>query len=117
MGETQDEARDALVELARELVDELAGGRLLELMLSRRQAEPHPGSSHDVGGSVGGRKIASVLSHPDSTTVLYDLGGGHFAEEADGKVGPVMHSDQFRHDQLLAKGWRVRVSAGKPAES
>ena len=116
MNDAREEARDALVELARELVDELAGSRLLEIALARREAAD-ASASRDIGGSIGGRKITAVLSHPDSKTVLYDLGEGHFAEEADGKVGSVLHSDQFRHDHMMNKGWSVRVAAGKPAES
>ena len=109
------DAQDALVGLARELVDELAGARLLEIALARK---PEPAdSAHDVGATISGRKVVAVLSHPQSQTLIYDLGGGHFDEEMGGKVGGVLHSDQFRHDHMLAKGWRVRVSAGKPAAS
>lgn len=109
------EAEEALIGLARELVSEVAGSRLLELALAARQDKPSADTGKpDIGSKVGGREVRSVFSHPDSKTALLDLGGGHFAEVADGQAGPVLHSEQFSHEAMLHKGWTVRVAAGKP---
>lgn len=108
----EDEVEDALVELARSLVGELAGGRVMELMLADAGADSdHSDAGRRLAGArwkrsnVGGRAVLQTLTHPDSPTVLYDLGEGHFAEGANGKVGPVLHSDQFVPQQLAKLGW------------
>jgi hypothetical protein len=116
-----DEGEVALTELARELVGNLAGGRLMELALA---AQASPGRDlanvrwqRGKGSSIGGRTVQRVLAHPQSPTVLYDLGEGHFAEGEKGKApGTVMHSPQFTPEGLAQKGWAEQVSAaGDPA--
>jgi hypothetical protein len=117
------EAEDALLELARQLVGELASGKLLAFALEGRGGSD---AGRDLanhrwakgpGSVIGGRPVQAVMSHPKSPTVLYDLGEGHFAEGADGKTGPVMHSDQFSQQALLGKGWAAQVTPEEPGAS
>jgi hypothetical protein len=129
--EVEDEAEGALLELAKSLVGELAGGRVLELLLADQQG-PHTKAAQQLAGArwkhdmIGGRPVKQVLGHPDSPTMLYDLADGHFAEGVKGKVGPVMHSDQFDSAALAKLGWKPPIEpepeaddnpAGGPGES
>lgn len=113
------EAETALVEFARSLVGELANGRLLELALAAQPSD-HSDAGRRLASarwkrdSVGGRPVKGVLTHPDSPTLLYDLGEGHFAEGMQGKVGPVLHSDQFSSAALASKGWAPPAEPAEP---
>jgi len=109
------DAEVALVELARSLVGELANGQLLSLALAAQSEHSDAGRklanvrwAKGPGASVGGRQVRQVFSHPQSPTVLYDLGDGHFAEGERGKApGTPMHSPQFSAQALAEKGWQV----------
>jgi hypothetical protein len=117
--DVRDEAETALVELARDLVGDLASGRLMALALAA-QEERSPGRDlanvrwqRGKGSVIGGRTVQRVLAHPQSPTILYDLGGGHFAEGEKGKApGTVLHSPQFSAQALAEKGWAEQVPAG-----
>lgn len=110
------ETETALLELARSLVGELAGGKLLELMLAANgAAKPEPSSpgrdlAHvrwNTRSDVNGWKVQRTLHHPDSPAVIYDLGGGHFSEHAKGQSpGQVLKSPQFTPENMHAAGWR-----------
>lgn len=113
-----DETDAALMELARELVGELAGGKVMELMLASQGASPHSAAGRSLAGArwnkgipsaIDGRPVKAVLTHPQSPTVLYDLDGGHFAEGAPGSApGQVMHSPQFSQAALASTGWAAK---------
>lgn len=125
MSDDYSEAETALLELGRSFVNELAGGRLLELMLASQPEHSDAGRrlanvrwAKGPGEAIGGRKVLQVLSHPQSPTVLYDLGDGHFAEGERGKApGTVLRSDQFNVKDLQDKGWGVEPAdtSGQPA--
>lgn len=123
-----DPADDALLELARELVGELAGGKVIELMLASQGAAPeHSEAGRRLAGArwqrgvpsaIDGRPVLAVLQHPQSPTLLYDLGDGHFAEGVPGQApGPVMHSEQFSQSALASTGWSARKLADQAAGS
>jgi len=126
MSET--EAEGALTELARELVGELAGGKLLSLALAKSDDDredakkPAPARPRNMApplGSIGGRRVQAVLEHPESPTLLYDLGAGCFAEGLPGgHISEMYHSQQFIRSDLAAAGWkahRPQKPAGEPA--
>jgi hypothetical protein len=123
MTDIQEETESALVELARDLVGDLASGRLMALALAA-QEERSPGRDlanvrwqRGKGSNIGGRTVQRVLAHPQSPTILYDLGEGHFAEGEKGKApGTVLHSPQFTPESMAEKGWAEQVSGrGEPA--
>lgn len=71
-----------------------------------RQEWPHP-------DAVGGHKVQSVYTHPQTGNALYDLGNGLHAEGVPGKggqfkPGAVMKSNTgLQKEALAAKGWKA----------
>lgn len=108
---------DAMVAFARELVGDVAATRLLDVLLT-----DHSDAGRTLAGArwnkippdVEGRDVQGVLRHPQSSTALLDLGGGHFAEHSGGKAGPVMHSDQFSPQAMASTGWQYEAAPGTP---
>lgn len=123
-----EDAQDALLELARQLVGELAGGKVMELMLAAQGAgnPDHSDAGRRLAGArwasppgeaVNGRKVIQVFTHPQSPVLLYDLGGGYFAEGERGKApGVTLHEPKFTARALLDKGWQVEASVPDSGE-
>lgn len=111
---------DAMVAFARELVGDVAAARMLDVLLT-----DHSDAGRTLAGArwnkippdVEGRDVQGVLRHPQSSTALLDLGGGHFAEHSGGKAGPVMHSDQFSPQAMASTGWQYEAAPGEPDSS
>jgi hypothetical protein len=113
----QDQAEDRLLQLGRQIVNDLAGVQLAALVTGRQAEEPRarrvrvaPAQRVYHPARIGGRKVLAILAHDASPTHLYELepeGSGHFAEGQHGHPGPVLRSDQFDAETLKrAHGWR-----------
>lgn len=103
------DAEAALLSFARELVGDLANGKLLALALGQQEAKA-PQPAKPAPREIDGRPILATYTHPGSPTTLYDLGNGDFAEAvgqpgSPGEQMQVLHSDQFNPAELVRLGW------------